>query len=414
MDAPELKDVIFASPEEILTREIEERDIPQVINLLKLNYDDDYPDPELYDEKWVKGAIYNDNIYWLVAEYLPHGEIWASGAIKLDYGDYDDLLGIIGRLVSRPKRQVRGLLQPGNKIVRKLVSKAKVTVECVISDARTEIETSQLMVESARLIAVGFLPHYKFFKRRAESLVVYAGLYGEGKALRSEKLPQVVEAVQPLAIKVLSAMEGLSPALGVVENCPAYSGKSFCEFKEADSQSLGQLRQMDRGRLSDPVVFAHVSSNYGMAVLADKKVFHKMALSNQQLSGAFGYKFDEHNQIFQITELVFNKVEIIDSLCAEAVRTASIQETKTPEGEIKQAPARLLEVDVSGYDARIQQTFLNHGFQPVAYIPAMVFHNNSRLDVVKMIKLNHPYDASGMQLTEKAQRIVSLVTKRFQ
>ena len=162
--------------------------------------------------------------------------------------------------------------------------------------------------------------------------------------------------------------------------------------------------------MSDPLVFAHVSSNYGMAVLADKKVYHKMALSNQEVMGAFGYKFDEHNQIFQITELVFNKAEIIASLCAEAVATASRQETKSADGTMKEAPARIIEVDLSAYDARIQQTFLNHGFQPVAYIPAMVFHNNSRLDVVKMIKLNQPFDSSGMQVTERADRIVSLAT----
>lgn len=414
MEAPELnEEMISVAPEEILIREMEERDIPQVINLLRLSYGDDYPDPELYDEKWVTGAIYNDNIYWLVAEYTPSGEILASGAIKLDYGDYDDLLGIIGRLVAHPQRKSKGLLQPGFLVVKKLISKAKVTVECVISDARTEKETSQRMVESAKLVAVGFLPHYKFFKKNAESLVVYAALYGEGKTLRSEKLPQVIDEVRPLATQVLSDMK-LSAALGVVENCPAYSGETFCEFKDADRQSLGQLRRLDRGRLSDPAVFAHVSSNYGMAVLANKKVFHKIAMNNQQLSGAFGYKIDEHNQIFQITELVFNKVEIIDALCAEAVDTASKQETKTPEGEIKRTAARIIEADVSAYDARIQQTFLKHGFQPVAYIPAMVFHNNSRLDVVKMIKLNHPYDSSGMRVTEKAERIVSLVTKRFQ
>jgi len=414
MDYPKANEGVITVPGEyIIIRPIEERDIPHVINLLKLNYGDDYPDPELYDEKWVMGAIYNDNIHWLVAEDVRNGEILASGAVKLDYGDYDDLLGIIGRLVGHPRRTSDRLLPIGYKIVKALVSEAKDKIECVIADARTETIVSQRMVELAKLKAVGFLPNYKFFKKKAENLVVYADLYGEGPTLRSEKLPQVIKEVQPLASHVLANMEDLSPALGIMD-CPAYSSESFCQFQNADRHSLGQLRRLDRGRMSDPLVFAHVSSNYGMAVLADKKVHHKVALINHELMGAFGYKFDEHNQIFQITELVFNKAEIIAPVCAEAVATASRQETKSSDGTMKETPARIIEVDLSAYDARIQQTFLNHGFQPVAYIPAMVFHDNSRLDVVKMIKLNQPFDPSGMQVTERAARVVSLATNRFQ
>lgn len=405
------KDIITVPPEFIIVRPIEERDILHVINLLKLNYGDDYPDPELYDEKWVRCAICNDNVHWRVAEDIRNEEILASGAIKLDYGDYDDQLGIIGRLVAHPQRRAGGLLPLGSNIVRDLVSEAEKKVECVVSDARTAIRTSQLMVEHAGLRAVGFLPHYKFFKKKPENLVVYTNLYGEGRMLRSEKLPQVIEEVAPLASHVLSAMN-MPPALGIVKNCPPYSQEFTCTFQNADRHSLAQLRQFDRGRLSDPVVFANVSSNYGVAVLADKKVYHKMAVNNQQLMGAFGYKFDENNQIFQITELVFNKAEIINPLCAEAVNIASEQETQTADG-ITRTPARIIEVDLSAYDARIQQTFLNHGFRPVAYIPAMVFHNNSRLDLVKMIKLNIPYDSTEMDLTKSAKKVVSLVEDRL-
>lgn len=406
------KDMVTIPDECIIIRSMEERDIPDVINLLNLNYGDDYPDPELYDERWVKRTIYDDNVDWLVAEDICNGGILASGAVKLDYGDYDDLLGIIGRLVAHPRRRSNKLLPTGYKIVKALVSEAENKVECVIADARTETTVSQVMVEHAKLKAVGFLPNYKFFKKKAENLVIYAKLNGEGKTLRSEKLPQVIREVQPLASHVLASMD-LSPALGIVD-CPAYPSGSFCEFQNADRHSLGQLRRLDRGRMIDPLVFAHVSSDYGMAVLADKKVYHKMALNNQELKGAFGYKFDEHNQIFQITELVFSKAEIIAPVCAEAVATASRQQTKLSDGTMKETPARIIEVDLSAYDARIQQTFLNHGFQAVAYIPAMVFHDNSRLDVVKMIKLNQPFDSSGMQVTERAARVVALATNGFQ
>jgi hypothetical protein len=395
---------IVVPPEDISIRPVEEKDIPHIINLLRLNYGEDYPDQELYDQKYYKRAIYNDNVYWLLAENTRNEEVLASGAVKMDYGDYDDLLGIIGRLVAHPARAIQGLASLGNKIVRSLVERAGESVECIISDARTEVKTSQVMLDYARLKAVGFLPHYKSFKRGEveESLVVYSNLYGEGPMMRSEKLPQLIEEVEPLARHVLSKMDStlkidLLQALVIVKTCPPYSDEFACTFTNGDRHSLAKLRKLDRSLSGDPVVFANVTSNYGMAVLADKEVFHIMAAHEGELAGAIGYRYDKKNKIFQITELVFNRAAVINPLCAEAMRIAAAE------------GARLIEVDLSAYDARIQQTFLNYGFRPVAYIPAMVFHNGSRLDVVKMIKLNSPYNSSGEVLTRAAQEVVSLV-----
>ncbi len=413
-DAPESDEdkPIIVPPEYILIRPAEDEDAQHIIDLLKLNYGGDYPDRELYDREWVKLAILNKNVHdWLVAEDTRNGEIIASGAIKLDYGDFDDQLGIIGRLVAHPKRNTGTLRPLGIKIVSELVKRAKDKVECIIGDARTEVSTSQRMVELARLKAVGFLPHYKFFKKRPESLVVYTDLYGGGRTLRSKTLPQVVEAIEPLASHALLEL-GLPNTLAVVKNCPPYPDELTCTFRDGDQDSLTGLRQIARDRPGHPVVFANVTSNYGMAVLADKKVYHRVAVVDGQLVGGFGYRFDKDNQIFQITELVFSTEEIINPLCAEAINTAREQETQTPEGTIK-TPARLIEVDLSAYDARIQQTFLDHGFHPVAYIPAMVCHNNSRLDIVKVIKLNMPYGSTKMKLTKRAEKVVLLVEGRL-
>lgn len=383
-------------PEYIIIRPAEERDIPHIINLLKLNYGDDYPDRELYDPEWVKRAILNDNVHWLVEEDTRNGEVLASGAIKLDYGDFDDQLGIIGRLVARPKRATGTLRTLGSGIVSELVKKAKAKVECIIGDARTVVAASQVMVERSKLKAVGFLPDYKLVKKQPESLVVYTNLYRGGRTGRSTRLPLVVEEIEALADHALSELD-FPNDLMVVKRCPQYPGGFTCGFKDADPDSIALLRQLDRDQSGDPMVFANVTSNYGMAVLAEKKVYHRIAMVEHQLVGAFGYRFEENNRIFQITELVFNKEEVVNPLCAEAVNVAI------------EKKARIVEVDLSAYDARIQQTFLSYGFQPVAYIPAMVCYKNSRLDVVKMIKLTMPYSSGDMALTKKAKEVVSLV-----
>src|SRR5512136_789645 len=88
-------------------REMREQDIEPVIELFRVNYGDDYAIPEFYDPQWVKRGIYSDNIIWLVIE--DEGHIVASGAAILDFGDYNDQIAEIGRLVVSPGESGKGL-----------------------------------------------------------------------------------------------------------------------------------------------------------------------------------------------------------------------------------------------------------------------------------------------------------------
>jgi hypothetical protein len=63
--------------------------------------------------------------------------------------------------------------------------------------------------------------------------------------------------------------------------------------------------------------------------------------------------------------------------------------------------------------SRIQRLLFDLGFRPVAYAPSMVFHATERLDVIKMIKLNVPYDPGEMSLAAAAKQMVSLVEANF-
>src|SRR5437868_2587774 len=75
--------------------------------------------------------------------------------------------------------------------------------------------------------------------------------------------------------------------------------------------------------------------------------------------------------------------------------------------------AEVIEVNVSAYEPQLQQTFLDFGFHPAAYVPAMFFHDSDRLDVVKMTKLNIPYEPGPMTLTEPAQKVADIVEPMF-
>ena len=72
-----------------------------------------------------------------------------------------------------------------------------------------------------------------------------------------------------------------------------------------------------------------------------------------------------------------------------------------------------LEVDVSAYEPRMQRTLVELGFMPVAYIPALVFHEVERLDVVKMSHLMTSPDVSIDELTPRAKEMADAVLRQF-
>jgi GNAT superfamily N-acetyltransferase len=361
-------------------RHVEEADIPALISLFKLNYGDDYAIPEFYDDRWVKRGIYSDHVIWLVIE--EEGEVIASGACILDYGDYNDQIGELGRFVVHPERKGRGL---GRRLVAAMLEATDDTVEFAFGEARTVHPLSQALFDRSGFTASGFLPQSYAFGDRRESFVLYTNLYGNGPALRREEPPQVIPEVAPLARHVLSAM-GLPTTV-----------------EPMDRRSLARLVRIEHGRLVEPLLFGGLSLEQGISHIRRRHAVYLMALDEQrQPVGAVGYQVDAPSRLVKGIELVAKDEELRGHLCGSLLRAAE-----------EELGAQVIEVNLSAYDARLQRTFANHGFHPVAYAPAMVFHGTHRLDVVKMLKLNVPYDPGEMTLTDEARAVVSLVESEF-
>lgn len=378
-------------------RHIKESDIPAIIKLFKSNYGDDYAIPEFYDEQWVKRGIYSDHIIWLVLE--EEGEVVASGACVLDYGDDNDQIGEIGRVVVHPERKGRGL---GKRLVNALLDATDDTVEFAFGEARTVHPLSQILFERAGFVAVGFLPQAYVFGDARESFVLYAQLYGNGRMLRSEKPPEVIPEVAPLARHALSSL-GLPIELNIIEECDPYPGESLCTVQPMDRRSLARLVRIEHGRLIEPLLFGGLSLDQGISHIRRRNAVYLVAVDeNQHPMGAVGFQVDGPSQLVRGIELVAADEQLRGQLCNSLLLKAEVE-----------LGAQVVEVNVSAYDARLQRSFANHGFHPAAYAPAMVFHGTHRLDVIKMLKLNVPYNPSAMTLTDSAQTVVSIVEKGF-
>jgi hypothetical protein len=61
----------------------------------------------------------------------------------------------------------------------------------------------------------------------------------------------------------------------------------------------------------------------------------------------------------------------------------------------------------------MQRTLVELGFLPVAYVPALVFQDVERLDVVKMARLLVPADVRTDPLTPNARAVADVVLRQF-
>jgi N-acetylglutamate synthase-like GNAT family acetyltransferase len=376
-------------------RPVHEDDIPAIIELFRKNYGDDYAIPEFYDPAWVKRGVYSDHILWLVAE--EDGQILGSGACILNYGDYNDQIGEIGRLVVHPAAGGRGL---GRALLSALVDASDERVEFAFAEARTVHPKTQRIDDRIGLVPLGFLPMYYLMTWR-ESLVLSGQLFGQARALRHPEAIEVVPAVQPLAALSLGNLD-LPAGVKVRENARAYPLDAALTVAPLTGAALVRLLRMEHGRVFEPEVFGSMQIDQGLSQLRARKTDYLVAADGDRTLGAVGYMVDERNRSVRLTELIAADEAVKGSLLRHAVETAEHQHA-----------AELIKCDVSAASPRAQETLLALGFLPAAYVPAMVFHHTARWDVVRMIKLNVPWDLGPIELTEPSQAYYNVVVPAF-
>lgn len=376
-------------------REIREEDIEAVIQLFRDNYGDDYAIPEFYDPQWVKRGIYSDNIIWLVLE--EGGAILASGAAVLDFGDYNDQIAEIGRLVVSPNVSGKGL---GRKVLDALVDASDERVEFAFGEARTTHPKTQKIFDHAGLVPLGFLPMAYVMSWR-ESWVLSGQLFGNGRRLRQVGAAQLAPEIAPLARLALRNLE-LDEPVTLRPDARAYPMDDHLKVEPLTGASLVRLLRIEHGRIIEPEVFGGMHIDQGFSQLRARKATYLVAGDEGNVVGAVGYMQDEPSRAVRITELIASDDAVKGSLLRLAVEQAELAHE-----------AEVIDCDVSAYSPRIQRTLLDLGFLPAAYVPGMVFHQTSRWDIIKMMKLNVGWDLGKIELVDSAREVYDLVTPPF-
>jgi hypothetical protein len=120
------------------------------------------------------------------------------------------------------------------------------------------------------------------------------------------------------------------------------------------------------------------------------------------VAGAIGYIPDEREKSLRVFELITRTDQSIRFLWQSLLEQCQ-NKWKT----------EYIEIDVSAHAPRMQRTLLELGFLPTAYVPAMVFHDVERLDIIKMVKLMVPPKFGHLDFIPSVKAIADQVIHSF-
>jgi hypothetical protein len=231
--------------------------------------------------------------------------------------------------------------------------------------------------------------------------VLSGQLFGNGRRLRQVGAAQLAPEILPvarLAMRNLALDDLMTPR----PDAKAYPMDEHLKVEPLTGASLVRLLRIEHGRVIEPEVFGGMHIDQGFSQLRARKATYLVAGDESNVVGAVGYMQDEPSRAVRITELIASDDAVKGSLLRLAVEHAELVHE-----------AEVVDIDVSAYSPRIQRTLLDLGFLPAAYVPGMVFHQTSRWDVVKMMKLNVGWDLGKIELVDSAREMYDLVTPPF-
>jgi GNAT superfamily N-acetyltransferase len=352
----------------IAIREARDADTAGIIDIYLATYGEEYAYPQYYDEYEIKKLVYSDETLMFVAEDSESGRVVGTASVILEVGAYTDLVGEFGRLAVHPEFRRRGI---GTELLNRRIETVRDRVHVGVIEGRVTHPFTQAIAQQQGFAPVGFLPRKFVFGSRRESMGFLVRLFGRALELRRNN-PRIVPEVYPLAC---TAMEncGLEADVIVDDESGAY-----------------------------PFVFGPLRLQYGYFKLITHHSKYLVAREGGHIVGAIGFTLEHIDRVVRVFELI--------SLRDDAIRLLLLELERRCRDDWNIA---YMEIDVSAHAPRMQRTVLQLGWVPVAYVPALAFHDVERLDLVKFARLLIPVDVGPLMLIPPTSDMAKLVLAAF-
>lgn len=380
----------------IRVREAREEDVGQIREIFLAVYGTEYPHRELYDELWLKRSVFTDDALILVAEDTEAGRVVGTASVLFDFGAHSDLVGEFGRLAVHPEYR---RMQVGKLLMDKRLEAIKNRLHVGLVVGRTIHPYAQRISLAQGFLATGFLPLKHFFRHR-ESFALLARYFGDALTLRRNH-PRIIPEAYALADLVMS-QPPFTPDFIVDEDSASYPTGGDYRLEQLQAEGYPALLRIERGRVRNREIFGPMRLDYGFFKLQARQTNYFLARSGTHVVGAVGYTMDQVEHTVRVFELIALADDVVRFLLGELERKCR-----------EEMGIEYIEIDVSAYAPRMQRTLLELNFLPVAYVPAMVFYQVERLDIVKMVRLNKLQDLGPLGLTEPVQAVADVVMRGF-
>jgi ribosomal protein S18 acetylase RimI-like enzyme len=380
----------------ITVREATGDDVHAIMEIFRASYGEHHSDARYYDPGALTKLVHSDDTVILVAEDQQSGKILGTGSVILEVGAFADLTGEFGRLAVLPEARQLGV---GNLLLTERIKRVEGRLQVGVIEARAVHPYALRIAERHRFHVVGFLP-LKWLVQERESLVLLVRYFGHALELRKNH-PRIIPEVHSLATLAMKNCSLDSDAI-VDDHTPAYPPADAFEMQEMTTEGYAPLLRIERGRVRNREIFGPMRLHYGYFMLQAKRSRYLIARQKGTIAGAIGFTLDPVEKVVRVFELISLHDPVVRFLLAELERLCR-----------EEWQICYVEIDVSAYSARMQRTLIEIGFLPVAYVPALVFHEVERLDVIKMTRLLVPPDAKTARLSPHGRRMAESVLHAF-
>jgi GNAT superfamily N-acetyltransferase len=382
----------------VRVREAGEQDVGAIKELFQAAYCQDYPYPAIYDETALKKAIFGDDVVIVVAEAPDTGRVLGTASVLFDTGAQSDLVAEFGRLVVRPDERAHGV---GGLLMAERIRRVEGRLHVGLVENRAIHPFSQKISQAHGFAPVGFQVGKHRFRTR-ENTALFCRHFEQALPMRRNN-PHLIPEAHSLASLALQNC-GLPADVIVDEESAAYPpGANFC-VEQLAAPGMPALLRIERGRVRNREVFGPMRLQYGFFKLSARSASYLVAREDVAggragpIAGAIGYIRDDREKSVRIFELISRTDAVIRVLLDELLARCR--------GEWD---VEYLEIDISAHAPAMQRTLLELGFLPSAYVPAMVFHEVERLDVVKMSRLLATPPPADCQVVPTMKPIVDSV-----